>query len=140
MNETKKEESNMKLEKIIAQVKEVIHSGAGANLSIGSPSKIGDLSIVPVARIVFGFGGGGGASAGKKKKQKVAEETQASKEAEDNFGGGGGGSVKTEPVGIYIIKEDKAKFYPIVSVREIITIFGIISVLLLKLYKLRIRR
>lgn len=131
----------MKLDKMIAQIKEVIHSGAGVNLSIGSPSSIGKISVVPVARVVFGFGGGGGQGpANKKKKQSASPDAEAPQEAEDSFGGGGGGSVKTEPVGIYVIKEDKVRFYPVVSMREIFTAFGIISVLLLKLYKLRRKR
>lgn len=131
----------MKFDKLIAQIKEVIHSGAGANLSIGSPATIGDLSFVPVARVVFGFGGGGGKSPVAKKKKQAELSSEASPQvAEENFGGGGGGSVKTEPVGIYIIKDDKARFYPVVSVREIIAAFGIISVLLLKLYKLSRKR
>jgi uncharacterized spore protein YtfJ len=137
-----KEESAMKLENIIAKVKEVIHGSAGVNLSIGNPSQIGDLSVIPVARVVLGFGGGGGSSAGKKQKQKQdqTDANEPDKEAEDNFGGGGGGSVKTEPVGIYLIKGDKARFYPVISIREIIAIFSILSLLLLKIHKLRRKR
>lgn len=131
----------MKLDKMIAQIKEVIHTGAGVNLSIGSPSSIGKISVIPVARVIFGFGGGGGQGpANKKKSKKENHETEAPDAAEDSFGGGGGGSVKTEPVGIYVIKEDRVRFYPVVSMREIFTAFGIISVLLLKLYKLRRKR
>ncbi len=134
----------MKLDKIFSQVRDAIYGGAGANLSIGNPSQLGDVSVIPVARVVFSFGGGGGKSPAKARqnsKSKPAEDaSQKSEPEEKSFGGGGGGAVKTEPVGIYILNKDKVKFYPIVSVREILTAFGIISVLLLKIYRLRRRR
>ncbi|MDD4234271.1 MAG: spore germination protein GerW family protein [Candidatus Cloacimonetes bacterium] len=131
----------MKLDSIISKVKNAIQSGAGANLSIGSPSPIGDVSIVPVARVSFMFGGGGGKSPqSKKKKEAPCNESEDQDQPGQNEGAGGGGSVKTDPVGIFLIKDEKAKFYPIVSVREIITMFSIVSFLLLKIYKLKRKR
>jgi hypothetical protein len=90
----------MDLNSIISQVKSMIHSGGGVEFSFGSPSQIGDVSIVPVARTTFAFGGGGGSSSAKKTKKKPAEpadpdpsetpEEFAPKEQEADFGGGGG--------------------------------------------------
>lgn len=137
----------MDLNSIISQVKSMIHSGGGVEFSFGSPSQIGDVSIVPVARTTFAFGGGGGSSSAKKTKKKPVEpadpnpsetpEEFAPKEQEADFGGGGGGSMKTDPVGIYTIKADKVSFHPVVSINELIAIFGILSILILKLMKLR---
>lgn len=127
----------MNFNHIITQIKSAIHSGAGANLTIGSPSKVGELSIIPVARISFAFGGGGGKSPNAKKQK---QHDEASEDKQSNFGGGGGGNVKTDPVGIYILNKDKVKFYPILATKEIIALFSIVTILLLKLYKLKRKR
>jgi len=138
----------MDLNSIISQVKRMIHSGGGAEFSFGSPSQIGDVTIVPVARTTFAFGGGAGSSSGKQAKKKKPVEPadpdpsetpseSTPKEQKADFGGGGGGSMKTDPVGIYTIKADKVSFHPVVSINELIAIFGILSILILKLMKLR---
>jgi uncharacterized spore protein YtfJ len=143
----------MDINKVFSQLKDLIHSGAGVQFSFGTPSKIGDTAIIPVARVSFAFGGGGGASAAKgNKKDKKAAVPNAENSSETpkpeaadgkeeiknpDFGGGGGGSIKTDPVGIYTIKGDKVKFHPVVSVKEILAIFVVVSLLLIKLTKLR---
>ncbi|MDI3503585.1 MAG: hypothetical protein PWP64_521 [Candidatus Cloacimonadota bacterium] len=127
----------MNIDTMFTQIKELIHSGAGAKFAFGNPVKVGDLSLLPVARVVFGFGGGGGQSPKQKKEEPDTAEQSQPKEAKENFGGGGGGHIKTEPVGIYTIKGEKIKFYPIVSVREIVTVFGIMILLWYKLNRLR---
>jgi len=127
----------MNIDSIFARMRELLHNGAGAKFSFGNPVSVGDLSILPVARVVFGFGGGGGKSPAKKKKQQDDTDDTVATEANENFGGGGGGGIKTEPVGIYTIKGDKVKFYPIVSVREVLAIFGVVILLLLKIRRLK---
>lgn len=146
-------EKMMDINKVFSQLKGLIHSGAGVEFSFGTPSKIGDTAIIPVARVSFAFGGGGGSSAPKikiKSKKAIDAALDDSPESPDteadgskaetknpDFGGGGGGSIKTDPVGIYTIKGDKVKFHPVVSVKEILAIFAVVSLLLLKLMKLR---
>ncbi|SRR5690554_4512880 len=142
----------MNLDSIFAQIKQVMHGSAGAKFSFGNPMNVGDLSVIPVAKISFGFGGGGGSSADKKKKdskkaspdqeQKPQDSEQSSPKQpkQPEFGGGGGGGIKTEPIGIYAIKGDKIKFYPIVTVREIVTTIGIAIILLYKIRKLQRKR
>ncbi|MDD2505877.1 MAG: GerW family sporulation protein [Candidatus Cloacimonetes bacterium] len=131
----------MKMDSLFSKIKSTIQSGAGANLSIGNPSKIGDVSVVPVARVSFMFGGGAGKSPNRKQEKKtLPENSENPEETPKNEGFGGGGSVKTDPVGIYLIKNETAKFYPIISVREIVTIFSLLGLLLLKIYKLKRKR
>ncbi len=137
----------MDFNSIISQVKGIIRSGGGVEFSFGTPSQIGDVSIVPVARTTFAFGGGGGSSSGKKGKKKPVEpadpnpsesvDESAPKEKKPNFGAGGGGNLKTDPVGIYTIKADKVSFHPVISIKELIAIFGILSILSIRLAKIR---
>ncbi len=142
----------MDIKNLFSQIRSALRNGAGVEFSFGSPSQIGDTAIIPVARVSFAFGGGGGSSSKAKKQQEKkpnnpaaespqSEETKHSDSPPADFGGGGGGSIKTDPVGIYTIKGDVVRFHPVVSVKEIIAVFGLISLLIIKLINLRrIRR
>lgn len=136
----------MDINSIFTQLKNAIRSGAGVEFSFGAPTKIGDTSIVPVARISFAFGGGGGSNSVKAKKKEKAAAAQEQTETPEgvapdtkgsDFGGGGGGSLKTDPVGLFTITGDKVRFHPVVSVKEILTAFGIISLLVIRIARLR---
>ncbi len=130
----------MNIETIFARIKGALHGAAGAHFSFGNAIKVGDISVIPVAKVSFAFGGGGGNSSSQKKKKKQAESKADNPEGQapaENIGGGGGGRVKTDPIGIYTIKDDKARFYPIVTVREIVTTFGVVIILLYKIRRLR---
>jgi len=79
---------------IITQLKEI----ADSDTVIGKQVTMGNKSVVPVTRVMVGFGVGGG-------------EGQEG-ETKSGFGGGGGGGVRVEPVGFIIIEEDKVSFLP----------------------------
>ena len=178
----------MDINSIFAKLKNVLQMGAGASLAIGNPVKVGDLSIIPVAKIAFGFGGGAGSSAGKAKKTEkdkqqdavatnshqddvatleesnshqddmatmkesnshqddvatlkaTMEATMKDTAAEANVGGGGGGGIKTDPIGIYAIHGDKVKFYPVISIKEIATLAGLILLFSYRFARLRWRK
>ena len=130
----------MKIDSIFKQMRDLLHSAAGVKFSFGNPMSVGDLSIIPVARVSFGFGaGGGGGKLPKSKKKKQSVNAQVETESDDNadFGGGGGGGVKTEPIGIYAIKDGRVKYYPVVTLREMVGIFGFALLLLFRISKLR---
>ncbi|MCC5944392.1 MAG: hypothetical protein JJT94_05610 [Bernardetiaceae bacterium] len=64
----------------------------------GEPIETRSKTIIPVARVSYGFGGGFGNS----------------KDANDSEGSGGmGGGVHVEPIGVMEIKEDSTTFLPI---------------------------
>jgi uncharacterized spore protein YtfJ len=79
---------------IITQLKEI----AASDTIIGKQVTMGNKSVVPVTRVMVGFGVGGG----------EGQEGQV----KSGFGGGGGGGVRVEPVGFIIIEEDKVSFLP----------------------------
>lgn len=74
--------------------------GARANVRavFGEPIERGELTVVPVARVRWGFGGGSGEGSG--------EEGSGS-------GAGGGGGSTAEPVGYLLIGPAGATFEPI---------------------------
>jgi len=65
---------------------------------IGDPIVVGEVTIVPVTKISFGFGAGGD---GNSKK--------------DGFGGGSGGGASVEPVAFIVITGKEAKILPLKS-------------------------
>src|SRR4030067_2928877 len=79
---------------IITQLKEI----AASDTVVGRQVIMGNKSVVPITRVMVGFGVGGG-------------EGQES-ETKSGFGGGGGGGVRGEPVGFIIIEEEKGSFLP----------------------------
>lgn len=79
---------------IITQLKEI----AASDTVIGKQVVLGNKAVVPVTRVMVGFGVGGG------------EGEQGG--VKSGFGGGGGGGVRVEPVGFIIIEEDKVSFLP----------------------------
>jgi uncharacterized spore protein YtfJ len=79
---------------IISHLKEI----ASSDTVVGKQVTMGNKSVVPITRVMVGFGVGGG----------EGEENQV----RSGFGGGGGGGVKVEPMGFIIIEEDKVSFLP----------------------------
>jgi uncharacterized spore protein YtfJ len=133
----------MNLNQLLAQIKSLVSNAAGVEMAFGQPTKVNDIHIVPVAKVAFGFGGGGGSSPAKV-KIKTAEagspvdEVQqdspdGAKANEANFGGGGGGGMQTYPIGIYSIKDDVIKFHPVISIKEIIALITVLSLVLMRL-------
>ncbi len=132
----------MNIKELFAQFRNLLSNAAGVEMSFGQPSQIGDMHIIPVAKVSFGFGGGGGKSP-KKGKRSEKDDTASqgttadSSEKNGDIGVGGGGGVRTEPIGIYTIKDDVVKFHPIISVKELMAIVTVISLFLIRLKKIR---
>ncbi len=82
------------LSSIMAELKHI----ADSETIVGKPVALGDVSVVPVTRLMVGFGVGGGEGESDKKGQ--------------GFGGGGAGGARVEPVGFIVIGEDKVSFLP----------------------------
>lgn len=137
----------MNLHDITSQIRKVIQEFAGAEIIFGNPVSIKDVTLISVSRAAFGFGGGGGSSPGKHDKKNKSDSEKAAEPQEDlpqeeaapkekpqaNYGGGGGGGLKLDPIGIYLIKNDRARFYPVISFKHIITLFGALSFLIFRL-------
>lgn len=70
---------------------------------VGDPITVGDITILPVAKVTFGFGAGG-------------EDLEKSK----GFGGGSGGGATIMPIGFLVVKNGEVNLVPI---REKETLF-----------------
>jgi len=85
---------NELLSSIIGEMKEI----TSTETIVGKPVKFGEKQVIPVSRLMLGFGIGGGEG--------------SSEEKGSGFGGGGGGGMRIEPVGFIVIEGEKVSFLP----------------------------
>jgi hypothetical protein len=86
-------------DRLLERLAELIGAKAGVGAVFGEPVQNGSLTVIPVARIRWGFGGGGGRADGP-------ETGPAS-------GSGGGGGVAADPAGYLELGPEGAVFRPI---------------------------
>ena len=84
----------------VERLAERVGSSFGAATLFGEPVERGEVTVIPVARAVWGFGGGSGP------------------EAAGGAGGGGGGA--SWPVGYIELRGSETRFRPIVDLRPLI--------------------
>ncbi len=78
----------------------------------GEPVHHGDRTVIPIARVAFGFGAGGGKAPGRLAK-KASDQTRPDADARPEAqGAGGGGGVRMTPAGALEIGPDGTRFIP----------------------------
>ncbi len=96
-------EKNHPINELMAETIQKIRETVDANTVVGEPIRAGEITLIPVSRISFGFGTGATEFGGK-----------APKAPGDNpFGGGGGAGVKMSPVCFLAISGDSVRVLPI---------------------------
>jgi len=81
---------------IIQAVRDSVVGQADVRTLYGQPIEAQGKTIIPVARIMYGFGAGAGNARGS-----------------ENSGGGGGGGVRALPLGVIEITPQETRFIPI---------------------------
>ncbi|UOG73221.1 hypothetical protein MTX78_13920 [Hymenobacter tibetensis] len=100
---------------LVERLAQQLTSAVTAQTVYGTPVKQDGITVIPVARAVYGFGGGGGTDG--------AEAT----------GSGGGAGVSITPVGYIEIAQGRTRFRPIrSSVVPLVAVSGIVALLLLR--------
>jgi uncharacterized spore protein YtfJ len=84
----------------VPKIADVISEHAGARLVYADPIVSEGVTVVPVARVRFGFGGGGG-------------QSPRADDARRSVGGGGGGGVIAAPAGFLVLRGDEVSYLPI---------------------------
>jgi uncharacterized spore protein YtfJ len=96
-----------------AELLEKIGSSLGSTATVksvfGEPIQAQGKTVVPVAKVAYGFGAGGGRS-------RRHQSTQAGEAPE---GGGGGGGVRAFPAGALEITQNRTRFIPYTDLRWI---------------------
>jgi len=83
----------------------------GASVCFGTPVERDGHTLIPVARVQFGFGMGFGRGTGA--KRGPSENGATSDEGGEGEGGGGGGGGSSTPVAVIDITSDRVQIEPI---------------------------
>jgi uncharacterized spore protein YtfJ len=103
----------MELQKFVDSVRNSLGESANVRRVFGDPIVVGDKTIIPVARIGYGFGAGGGSG----RRKKSGEQTEAGITDE---GGGGGGGMGAVPIGVVEVTAERTRFIAFSSRRKLI--------------------
>ena len=96
-------EKNHPINELMAETIQKIRETVDANTVVGEPIHAGEITLIPVSKISFGFGTGASEFGGK-----------APKAPGDNpFGGGGGAGVKVDPVCFLAVSGSSVKVLPV---------------------------
>lgn len=96
-------DKNHPINVLMAETIQKIRETIDANTVVGEPIQAGEITLIPVSKISFGFGTGASEFGGK-----------APKAPGDNpFGGGGGAGVKVTPVCFLAISGANVKVLPV---------------------------
>jgi uncharacterized spore protein YtfJ len=94
----------MDLQRYFDNIQQVLSSSANVKTVFGDPITTEGKTIIPVARVRYGFGGGMGSG-----------PTRSGDEQRLGEGGGGGGGVIAQPVGVVEVSADGTRFIPVHS-------------------------
>ena len=101
----------------VERMAERVGGKASVRAVFGDPIVRGDLTIIPVARVRWGFGGGAGRgpiAAGPGTGRDGSPTETTIDEGMSGMGTGGGGGATADPIGYLEIGPDGATFNPIV--------------------------
>lgn len=95
-------EKNHPVNELMEETLQKIRQAVDANTIVGQPIQAGEVTIIPVSKISFGFGTGGTEFGGKTPKPQ----------GENPFGGGGGAGVKVIPVCFLVVSGTNVRVLP----------------------------
>ena len=99
----------MSIEQFFQSVMDRLHSSASVKTIYGEPIVVDGKTVIPVARVTYGFGGGEGI-----KKKATGEEKEI-----ERTGEGVGGGVIASPVGVVEITQKGTRFIPFGGKRKL---------------------
>ena len=100
------------VERVNSQVDEMVHR-MNATAVFGEPVQQGDVTLIPVASVTYGFGTGQGWGRGK------SEDAPAEAPMGEGGGGGGGGAGMARPLGFIRIDEKGARWEPTMDMTRV---------------------
>jgi uncharacterized spore protein YtfJ len=111
-----------RIDGFVERMAERVGGKASVRSVFGDPIERDGFTIIPVARVRWGFGGGGGTGPvavgpGREGGSPFSEATAPAAGSGPSTGTGGGGGVTADPVGYLEIGPDGATFVSIVSPR-----------------------
>src|SRR5262245_30088296 len=108
----------MNASNMLEKMSETLGSTAHVRSVFGEPIQMEGKTVIPIAKIAYGFGGGFGSGHGK---PGSADEAGTMREGE---GGGGGGGVRAFPAGALEITSESTRFVPFSDMRGLAAAFA----------------
>jgi uncharacterized spore protein YtfJ len=105
-------------ENLIENLASSLGQNASVNNVFGEPIRVGDKTIIPVARLAYGFGGGFGQGKKRSNKGETSEENKG--EEPVGKGAGGGGGFNAVAKGVYEITPTCTRFIPANPAKKIL--------------------
>lgn len=102
------EEKKHPLNDLMSATMDKIQLLAGSNTVVGEPIVTGDVTILPISRLSFGFGVGGSDFTSKNQKPDAA----------NCFGGGSGAGVNVDPVAFLVVRDGNVRILPLLPPAE----------------------
>jgi uncharacterized spore protein YtfJ len=93
-----------------APIAELLERSLSIRHVYGEPVQHGDTTVIPVAKVSYGFGAGGGRGPGRGRTREGAESSSQTEGRNDAQGAGGGGGVRMTPVGALEIGPGGTRF------------------------------
>ncbi len=117
----------MTIQDIFRGITERLQSSANVSTVYGEPISAEGKTIIPVARVRYGFGGGAGSLGA------MEHRVESGGPQEMGGGGGGGGGVEVTPVGIIEVTAGDTRFISFGERRRIVqtSIFGLLAAIFL---------
>jgi uncharacterized spore protein YtfJ len=109
----------MNVTDILEKIGDKLGSAATVKAVYGEPIHANGRTVVPIAKVAYGFGGGFGSGRGK-----LAPEGDAGADPKRGEGGGGGGGVRAFPAGALEITEEGTRFVPYTDFRPLAIAFA----------------
>ena len=97
-------ENNRPLNDMLATTIQQIRDTVDANTVVGEPIMVGEVTLIPISKISFGFGTGGSEFPAKAAASKA-----------NPYGGGGGAGVKITPVCFLSVVGTNVRVLPVAS-------------------------
>lgn len=98
-------EKNHPINEMMATTIQKVRDLVDANTIIGQPIVTGEITLIPVSKLSFGFGTGGSEFTVKNQKP----------DQDNAFGGGGGAGVKITPVAFLAVNGSSVKLLPMAA-------------------------
>ena len=103
----------MNVQETLGPIVEQLQRSASVETVYGEPVETDSRTVIPVAKVAYGFGGGSGPAPDENEGEKEGEEKGEEKGGEEgdrSTGIGGGGGVSATPVGALEITETSTRF------------------------------
>jgi uncharacterized spore protein YtfJ len=117
MGDARKAGEATAIDQFVERMAERVGAKASVRAVFGDPIERDGITIIPVAKVRWGFGGGAGrgpVAVGPGLEGRVATNGESAA-GQSGAGSGGGGGVSADPVGYLEIGPDGATFRPITS-------------------------